>query len=134
VAGRLGRRAHFDHLGAHGTTVRAGRLRIVAARPLEEVEPPGPAVAFAIGRPHGSAVARNRLRRRLRAVVAATESDGLLPPRWFLVSVAPSGRQPGYEELDRWFRAGLRDLAQRDRRAQAATCGSAPGTDGEARP
>ncbi len=34
------------------------------------VEPGPPRVAYAIGRPVGNAVERNRLRRRLRAVVA----------------------------------------------------------------
>lgn len=40
---------------------------------------PGAAVAFAIGRPVGSAVVRNRLRRRLRELMAARVDrlDGL---------------------------------------------------------
>ena len=45
-------------------------------------------VGFAVGRSAGGAVARNRLRRRLRAVVAdlARADDGLLPAGTYLVS------------------------------------------------
>lgn len=45
-----------------------------------------PAVAFAIGRPVGSAVVRNRVRRRLRELMSARTTDltGL-----FLVGVSP---------------------------------------------
>ena len=54
---------------------------------------PGPFVAFAIGRPFGSAVRRNRLRRQLRAVLTARESE--LGGGMFLVGVnSPSRHMP----------------------------------------
>jgi ribonuclease P protein component len=46
-------------------------------------------IAFAISRRAGSAVHRNRCRRRLRAVLDARERAGVLPPGAYLVSVQP---------------------------------------------
>ncbi len=47
-----------------------------------------PRIAFAVGRPVGNAVVRNRVRRRLRAAVR--EQHELLRPGWgYLVSAAP---------------------------------------------
>lgn len=46
-------------------------------------------VAFAIPRRAGSAVRRNRCRRRLRALLDARERAGLLPTGAYLVSVQP---------------------------------------------
>ncbi len=46
-------------------------------------------VAFAISRRAGSAVRRNRCRRRLRALLDARERTGVLAPGAYLVSVAP---------------------------------------------
>jgi ribonuclease P protein component len=44
-------------------------------------------VGYAIGRPIGDAVTRNRLRRRLRALMAAeaTAAAGGLPAGWYLL-------------------------------------------------
>jgi ribonuclease P protein component len=52
-----------------------------------------PRVGYAIGRPIGTAVTRNRLRRRLRAVVHDEARLGL-PPGWYLI-----GASPGADEL-----------------------------------
>ncbi len=54
-----------------------------------------PRVAYAVGRPVGSAVERNRLRRRLRAVVSASGPA----PGAYLVSAGPGARDLGFEEL-----------------------------------
>lgn len=47
-----------------------------------------PHVAYAIGRGHGDAVARNRLRRRLRVLLAARADR--LAPGWYLVGAEPA--------------------------------------------
>jgi ribonuclease P len=65
--------------------VVAGPLWVVfVADP--SVQPPQ--VAFAFGRALGSAVKRNRARRRLRAILAARE--GALAPGLYLVGGGPS--------------------------------------------
>jgi ribonuclease P protein component len=63
---------------------------------------PGPSVAFAIGRPFGSAVRRNRLRRQLRAIFTAREHE--LGAGMFLVGVNSPNRHlplPTFAQLNR---------------------------------
>jgi ribonuclease P protein component len=57
-----------------------------------------PRVAYAIGRRAGSAVDRNRIRRRLRAAVAG-RSDDLLPGGAYLFAAEPSVLTLGFAEL-----------------------------------
>jgi ribonuclease P protein component len=52
-------------------------------------------VAFAIGRPLGTAVARNRLRRRLRAILAAID----VPPGIYLIGADPAVHELTFDEL-----------------------------------
>jgi ribonuclease P protein component len=47
-------------------------------------------VAYAIGRPVGTAVRRNRLRRRLRAILASFDRAGRLPASAYLVICQPA--------------------------------------------
>jgi ribonuclease P protein component len=47
-----------------------------------------PHVGYAIGRPVGNAVTRNRARRRLRAAFAARASS--LRPGWYVVGATPA--------------------------------------------
>jgi ribonuclease P protein component len=57
-----------------------------------------PRIAFAVGRPVGNAVARNRVRRRLRS--ALREHHELLQPGWgYLVSTTPAATTATYREL-----------------------------------
>ena len=55
-------------------------------------------VAFVVGRRVGGAVARNRVRRRLRAVVRA-ESNALVPAHVYLVGAGPAAATTSYREL-----------------------------------
>jgi len=55
-----------------------------------------PLVAFAIGRAVGSAVARNRLRRRLRALLASSD----VPPGIHLVGASHHACELTFAELD----------------------------------
>ena len=56
-----------------------------------------PRVAFAIGRKAGGAVVRNRIRRRLRAIVR--EVEPLLHPGAYLVGVTAEASSMSYGEL-----------------------------------
>lgn len=60
-----------------------------------EVAPPR--VAFAIGRAVGTAVERNRLRRRLRALLASSD----LPPGLFLLGATPGTCERTFDDLAR---------------------------------
>lgn len=65
-----------------------------------------PRVAFAIGRPVGNAVVRNRLRRRLRAL-CQTHASEMLPGHSYLVGASPAAPSATFRELDDAFRALL---------------------------
>ena len=57
-----------------------------------------PAVAYAVGRRAGNAVARNRLRRRLRAAVH-DHADLLAPDTAYLVGADPSALTMSFASL-----------------------------------
>lgn len=71
-----------------------------------------PVVGYAIGRRHGGAVARNRLRRRLREAVRASGME--LRPGAYLVRATAPAAEMRFDELCRTVRAA----------AQAAAAGS----------
>jgi ribonuclease P protein component len=64
-----------------------------------------PEIGFAIGRRAGTAVARNRLRRRLRAALAALGAD--LAPGRYLVGAGPEAAGLSFDELTACLRRGL---------------------------
>ncbi|MGH9156145.1 MAG: ribonuclease P protein component [Acidimicrobiales bacterium] len=93
MIGRVGDRASFSALAAHGRRARSGPITVTW------VGGPGDAsqVAYAIGRRVGGAVQRNRLRRRLRAIVAELAPD--LPAGTYLVSAGPAATTTSSGEL-----------------------------------
>lgn len=71
------------------------------------------AVAYSISRRVGTAVRRNRTRRRLREIFTAAERDRSLPYGWYLVTVLPSRVEPTHAELEEWVRTALAGFAGR---------------------
>jgi ribonuclease P protein component len=67
----------------------------VSVTALRDPAAPSARVAYAISRAVGGAVDRNRLRRRLRAIVRDTE----LAPGAYLVAVSPPAALLGFDEL-----------------------------------
>jgi ribonuclease P protein component len=65
-----------------------------------------PRVAFAIGRPVGTAVTRNRLRRRLRALCREHASE-FAPGHAYLIGARPGAGTATYRELADSLRALL---------------------------
>jgi ribonuclease P protein component len=102
---RVRDRASFRALAA-GSRRRRGVLTVTCA-PAGTDGPPR--VAYVVGRRVGGAVARNRVRRRLRAVVRA-ESSALVPAHVYLVGAGPAAATTSYSELRDTFRAILADL------------------------
>ncbi len=66
-------------------------------------------VAYAVGRRAGGAVQRNRLRRRLRAVVS--QLDGQLRPGAYLVGAGPEASFVSFEELRAKVARAMADVA-----------------------
>ena len=74
-------------------------------------------MAFAISRAYGPAVQRNRLRRRLRALLAEIDRDSPLPPGWLLIGARP---QTDSELTFDRLRTELQHLIGRVRRTAGA--------------
>lgn len=71
LIGRIQNRAAFLRLRQEGIHVRSGPLSCTM---FVDASLPSPQVGYALGRPFGSAVRRNRLRRQLRELVKTRES------------------------------------------------------------
>lgn len=79
-------RWEFELLRRVGGYRRSGPLGLrSASNPDDDVV----RVAYAVGRRVGGAVVRNRIRRRLRALVQQLDRDGRIAPGRYLVIVAP---------------------------------------------
>jgi ribonuclease P protein component len=92
--GPIRSRRTFELLRGSSSRGRSGPLGV------SFVEQPAwsrPEVAYAINRQVGSAVVRNRLRRRLRAIVS--EQATSLPVGAYVVRTGPGGTSLGYDEL-----------------------------------
>jgi ribonuclease P protein component len=76
-----------------------------------------PAVAYAVGRRAGNAVARNRLRRRLRAAVH-DHADLLAPNTAYLIGADPTAASMSFAALSEAVARALAaaDAPERERR------------------
>ena len=93
---RVRSRRAFDALRATGRRSRRRSLQVTFAAPAPERAAVAlPAVAYAIGKPVGTAVVRNRLRRRLRALVTELAP----PPGTYLVAATPAAAALSFAEL-----------------------------------
>jgi ribonuclease P protein component len=93
--------------------VRRGPIT-VTWRPGEPAEPTR--VAYAIGRKVGGAVVRNRIRRRLRAIVL--EIRPLLRPGSYLIGAAAEAAALSYGELRRTVSAAVVAVVDRSPRPE----------------
>jgi ribonuclease P protein component len=101
---RLSEPAAFGRLQAARHRTRSGPLWVAWSAPLDASTPPR--VAYAIGRRVGGAVVRNRLRRRLRAIVA----EAAPPPGDYLIGVSPAGAELASSQLRARVTEALRAL------------------------
>ncbi len=110
VGWRIRDRTTFEALRRHGRRSRRGHVTVT----FVELDGAGvPQVAYAVGKRVGGAVVRNRLRRRLRAVVADTV--GSLAPGAYLVAAGREAVGLPYEDLKAQVTAAMTS-ASRDRR------------------
>ena len=80
---RIHERTIFTRMRVEGKRVRSGALWCSV---ILDPSLPAPKVAYAIGKRSGSAVARNRIRRRLRPLLVAHASE--LPRGYFLIGAS----------------------------------------------
>ncbi len=114
---RITDRATFEALRRSGRRARSGPVSVVFLHDDGDRA----RVGYAVGRRAGGAVERNRLRRRLRALVGAIETDGELRPGAYLVTPSREATDLGHEELAGTLREAMK-------RAQMA--GTAPNRSG----
>ena len=76
-------------------------------------------MAFAVGRAYGPAVRRNRLRRRLRALLTELDRRQPLPPGMMLIGARPS---PDTELTFEVVRSDLTQLVDRVRTSDVRPC------------
>jgi ribonuclease P protein component len=103
---RVRGRDAFARLTRDGTRIRASCLWCAH---LPEPTAASPAVAFSISRAVGPAVQRNRLRRRLRALLRAATAAGDVPAGSLLIGARPGAAELTFDQL----RAELTDLLRR---------------------
>lgn len=110
---RLSRREDFQTLRREGHAVQYGPLQVI--HHVQDEPPSGVRVAFAIGRSVGTAVTRNRTRRRLRSVMndLATENDGL-PAGDYLIRVNPSGANANSRDLRVYIETAMNLLRDKE--------------------
>jgi ribonuclease P protein component len=98
--------ATFRALRRRGKRARGGGLSVTWLPGPDDGTPPR--VAYAIGRSVGGAVVRNRLRRRLRAIVTDLAPD--LRPGTYLIGADPSVAAFEHGDLRRTLCTVLSDL------------------------
>jgi ribonuclease P protein component len=94
VVWRIRDRATFEALRRSGQRSRRGHVTVTFVVIGDEA---APRVAYAVGKRAGGAVVRNRLRRRLRAVVGDISAS--LAPGAYLVGAGPEAVGLPYEDL-----------------------------------
>ena len=99
------RRSEFTRVRTRGRS-KGGRFLVLAT--LEDDDLPEHKLAFVTSRRVGNAVTRNRIRRRLRAIVA--RHGGRLTERRYLVMIARHrAGEASFEELEKdWLRLAKR--------------------------
>jgi ribonuclease P protein component len=117
VIGRVHDRATFEALRRQGRRVRRGPVTVVY---LPAAAPP-PRAAFAISRKVGNAVARNKVRRRLRSILRELESPVAgeqLPNGTYLLTTRPGVAELPYSELSGLVSSACRAVTGADRSAR----------------
>jgi ribonuclease P protein component len=91
-------RRGFQRLAAEGRRIQRSNLWCIWC---PDPHSPAASVAFAIGRTSGPAVARNRLRRRLRAVLREIDRATPIPPALLLFGTRRPATELTYEMIQR---------------------------------
>jgi ribonuclease P protein component len=108
--GRVHSRSTFRAFGHRARRVRSGEVAV--AWVCELATGGGVRAAYGIDRRVGTAVVRNRVRRRLRAVMAEACRRDEVPSGSYLVSVSPRGGDLRFADLRTAVRTALRGVAE----------------------
>jgi len=97
--GRIRDRSTFRALSRPEGRATRGPVRVTFVPPPPDRPTAFVQVGYAISRHHGSAVIRNRLRRRLRAAVREASGSGDIPAGAYLVRPAPGAADVAFGDL-----------------------------------
>lgn len=102
LIGRISDRATFDALRRDGQRARRDPVTVLFLREADAAAAGDVRVAYSVGRRVGTAVDRNRVRRRLRAAMRDVDREvGGLSSGAYLVLVRPEAGTAPYPELKR---------------------------------
>ena len=105
-------RAEFARVYRKGSRRRVGGILVISA-----VGDPGPPqVGVVAGRRVGSAVVRNRAKRRLREALLKAELSGGTS---YLIVALPVIADAGFAEIAMWVRRGVRPSRRKEKRREA---------------
>lgn len=105
-------RAEFARVYREGSRRRVGEILVISA----VGEPGPPQVGVVAGRRVGSAVVRNRVKRRLREALLKAELSGGTS---YLIVALPLIADAGFDEIARWVRRGVRSSRGEGKRREA---------------
>jgi ribonuclease P protein component len=113
ATGRIRSQETFQSLRRPTGRARSGAVRAAFVPPDSVHTYPFPLVGYTIGRHCGSAVRRNRIRRRLRAAVTMTSAE--LSAGSYLVGADPEVQSLAFPHLAAAVREAMTQAAQRAR-------------------
>jgi ribonuclease P protein component len=94
---RITDRRSFQALRTSRARARSGACSVTWLPATDPTAPPR--AGFAVGKPVGGAVVRNRIRRRLRAALRELQTAERLPPGTYLVGARPEAATAPWPEL-----------------------------------
>jgi ribonuclease P protein component len=109
VVGRIRRKATFRALSRPEGRAQSGPVSVVFSARAPEAALRAVA-GYSVGRRHGGAVERNRMRRRLREAMRMAGAE--LPAGAYLVRAAPPAAALGFDELCRMVRTAAEAAAK----------------------
>jgi ribonuclease P protein component len=104
---RITDRHTFAMLRSHGRRARHGVVSVSYLAPADAATAEPPRVGFAISTAAGGAVTRNRIKRRLRAVLRELRQSGDLPTGTYLLSARADAAQLPWSRLVSDVRAAV---------------------------
>jgi ribonuclease P protein component len=94
---RITDRRSFQELRRSRARARSGCCSVTWMAPTDPTTPPR--AGFAVGKPVGGAVVRNRVRRRLRSALRELQSDGRLPGGTYLIGATADAATLPWDDL-----------------------------------
>jgi ribonuclease P protein component len=107
--GRIQERSTFAALKRSAARAARGPIRVSFTMDPGAGSRPFPLVGYAISKQNGTAVVRNRLRRRLRSVVG--DAAGTLVPGTYLIATSPAAAGLSYGDLTETVNEAMRAAA-----------------------